>query len=363
VNFEQLHFANPDWLYAIGLLPLAALLFFLSGRAKRSTLFVGNPRLVALSPGVLKVKLLPWLLRLLVLLLCVTAAARPQGGQKKTEKKTPVTDLFVSLDVSSSMLANDLQPNRITAAKRILAEFLDKVKGSRVGLSVFAGISFTQCPMTADIGVVKSLLGNVEIGSVKANGTAIGDALLASLNRLQRGNLEKGQEEEKKTALSKWLKQEETPRSGNHQAIILLTDGGNNAGSVDPLTAAKVAATRGVKIYTIGVGTPEGIPIVYMDMLGRKHYGLDAKGNVIRDRMDQILLREIARVSGGKFYVAATNYSLQAVLDDISKLEKRDEVTVTEWEYQEWAPFFLLLAFVLLAFDALLEMTLLRTLP
>ena len=363
MNLQQLHFANPGWLAVACLAPLVVLAFFLAGRAERSTLFVGNTKLVEFSPGLWRTHWLPWLLRLSVLLLCVIAAARPQAGRKKVEHKTPVTDLLVALDVSGSMMQNDLQPNRITAAKKILAEFLDKVKNVRLGLSVFAGISFTQCPMTTDIGVVKSLLSNVEVSSVKVNGTAIGDALVASLNRIQGGTGKKEDSPKKDFLSSKLFPRPEDPPSLNHQAIILLTDGSSNAGFVDPLSAAKIAASRGVKIYTIGIGTPEGIPLVYVDPLGRKRYALDAKGEIIRDAVDQKTLGQIAALSGGKFFLASTNYSLQAVLDEIAGLEKRDEVTVTNWEYQEWAPYFLLAAFMILLLDAFLGMTFLRTLP
>jgi len=361
VNLHQLHFANPAWLNLIFLLPLIPLLFFFADKAKRSTLFLGNPRLVEMSFGVLKVKVIPWALRFTVIFLCLLGAAHPQGGQRKVEKKTPVTDLFVALDVSSSMLSDDLQPNRITAAKNLLSRFLDKVKNARVGLSVFAAISFTQCPMTTDIGVVKALLGNVDVGSVKIDRTAIGDALAACLNRLQQGTGRKDDHSNPPSLVSRWLPGEGGAK--NHQAIILLTDGGNNYGSVDPLMAAKLAVSQGVKIYTIGIGTPEGVPAFYIDQFGRKQYAFDEKGHLIKDAMDQTLLKEIARISGGKFFIGSDNHSLQSVLNEIAKLEKRDMVTVTDWEYQEWTPYFLLAAFLLLALDILLETTVLRTLP
>jgi Ca-activated chloride channel family protein len=186
---------------------------------------------------------------------------------------------------------------------------------------------------------------------------------VASLNRLQEGAGKRDSDSKKGFISSKLFPRPEEAPSLSHQAIILLTDGGNNAGFVDPVSAAKLAASRGVKIYAIGIGTPEGIPLVYVDPLGRRRYALDDKGEVLKDAVDQKTLGQVAALSGGKFFLASSNYSLQAVLDEIAGLEKRDQVTVTNWEYQEWAPYFLLAAFVILFLDTFLGMTFLRTLP
>jgi Ca-activated chloride channel family protein len=367
---QGFHFADPAWLYfgvpAALLLGVAA---FFHSRTRHSTLLVGNPRLVQMASGFFSFQLVPWFLRILVLALCLVAAARPQSGQKKVEEKMPVTDLFVAFDVSSSMLTGDLKPNRVTAAKKLLSEFLDKVESVRVGLTVFARISFTQCPLTSDIPVVKQLLSNVDVFSVKLDGTAIGDALVSCLNRLQNGS-GKGESPDpgQPSFLSKWLGGDKTPVEGNdsnHQAIILLTDGGNNAGAVDPLTAAKIAASRGVKIYTIGVGSTKGVPMILTYPNGKTEYGIDPRtGQVaMSEPVDMGLLREIARITGAKAYNAEDNHSLQAILNDIAKLEKRDVSVTAHWEYNELASYFLLAAFLLLALDIGLEMTVLRTLP
>ena len=198
------------------------------------------------------------------------------------EEKKPVTDLFVAFDVSTSMLADDLKPNRVTAAKMLLSQFLDKVENVRVGLTVFARVSFTQCPLTTDIGVVKQLISNVEVFSVKLDGTAIGDALVSCLNRLQNGGGKNQAQTDTTASLASKLfggKTESEENKPNSQAILLMTDGGNNAGRVDPLTAAKIAASRGVKIYAIGEGTPEGVPEPYILPDGRITYALDQNGN------------------------------------------------------------------------------------
>ncbi len=368
MDLQGFHFANPVWLYWLPVLPICLVLFFFASRAKHTTFFIGNPRLVEKTPGVIAGQWFPWLLRFLVIFLCIVAAARPQAGQKKVEEKKEVTDLWVTFDVSGSMITQDLKPNRVTAAKKLLAEFLDKIQNARVGMTVFARISFTQCPLTQDVQIMKKLLESVDVSSVKLDGTAIGDALVSSLNRLKEG--EKGALKagaNKSPVLSKWLggKTDEKPEVPNHEAIILMTDGENNCGMVDPFQAAKIAASQGVKIYAIGMGSSKRTP-----MMGRYpdgHIGpfIDQRTGeiVMQDPVDMITLREIARITGGKAYAATDNRALQEVLDEIAKLEKREVSVTTHWEYNELASNFLLVAFFLLALDLGLGTTVLRTLP
>jgi len=371
VDTQGFHFADPLWLYGIPAAFLFLIIAYFHSRAKHSTLQVGNPRLVEAASGVFSVHLFPWFFRLLVLVLCLIAAARPQMGQKKVEEKAPVTDLFVDLDVSGSMVTNDLKPNRITAAKHFLGDFLDKVQNVRVGLTIFAAISFTQCPLTNDLQVVKTLLANVEPAphSIKMDGTAIGDSLVSCLNRLQNGSGKKDDPgAAKPSVLKQWLgKSAETEENtDNHnQAIVLLTDGGNNAGVVDPLVAAKIAASRGIKIYTIGMGAKRSVPALYEYPDGHLGYVIDRRTGQIMmsEPVDMPLLNEIARIAGGKAYAATDNRAFQAILDEIARLEKREVSVTTHWEYNELASYFLLAAFLLLVLDIGLETTLLRTLP
>ncbi len=373
MELQNLHFANPNWLWGILFVPPALLAAFWHSRARHSTLLIGNPRLVEMAPNLFSAQLVPWFFRFLILILCLFAAARPQSGQKKIEEKRPVTDLFVTLDVSGSMVTDDLEPSRIEAAKRILSQFLDEVQNVRVGLTIFAFYSFTQCPLTTDVAMVKKLLENVEPApqSIKADGTAIGDALVSSLNRLQTGVGKEGTTptESSSPLLSKLFKinspadsEESKP---NSQAILLMTDGANNAGIVDPLTAARIVASRGVKIYAIGLGDmTRRVPASYVGPDGKRHFGLDQNGNLVyEDPLDMGLLNEIARITGGKAYNASNTHTLKSVLDDIAKLEKRDVSITTHWEYNELASYFLLAAFLLLVLDIGLETTVLRTLP
>jgi Ca-activated chloride channel family protein len=367
MDSSSVHFANPLWLWGLAGLPLLPFLFFFASRSKRATLFLGNAPLVGAAPGALSVLAFPWILRMLVLALCLIAAARPQSGHKKVEEKKPVTDLFVAFDVSGSMQLQDLKPSRVEAAKKFLGEFLDQVQNVQVGIEVFARLPFTQCPMTTDTQVVHALLQNVEVGSVKMDGTAIGDALVACLNRLQKGSgQEGGASPPTGSVLSKLTGDNATPPEGNnHQAIILLTDGGDNASKITPLTAAKLAAREGVKIYAIGVGSLEPTLAIFKDANGKTSYFVDPNTGQIakEDPVDMVLLRAIAQETGGKAYSATDNASLKTVLEDIARLEKRDSVTVTNWEYNELGAYFLLAAFLILALDMVLGLTLLRTLP
>ena len=368
MDIHGLHFADPVWLLGLGALPFIALAVFFISRAKHSTFALGNPRLVRSVSGIFSVQAIPTVLRLAVLVLCLVAAAKPQAGKKKIEEKRPVTDLFVALDVSGSMITNDLKPNRITAAKKILGEFLDQVQNARMGLTIFARFSFTQCPLTTDVGLVKQLLGNVELSSVKADGTAIGDALVSCLNRLKNGRGKLGSPtSDNPSVVSKLFGDKTAPEeeAANNQAIILLTDGGDNASQIHPLAAAKIAVAQGVKIYTIGVGSKDRVPALAMYPDGHVGPFIDQRTGLmaLSEPADMGLLNEIARLTGGKSYAATDNHALQAILEEIAKLEKRDVSVTSHWEYQELASYFLLAAFLLLALDIGLETTLLRTLP
>ncbi len=368
---EGFRFADPFWLYLLYFLPAAFLAAFFISRAKHATLNLGNPKLVSYSSTIFSAQWIPAFLRLLVLVLCLIAAARPQEGKKRIEEKRPLTDLFVALDVSGSMVTNDLKPNRITVAKQLLAQFLDKVQDVRVGLTIFARISFTQCPLTTDLGIVKQLLANVEPAphSIKLDGTAIGDGLVACLSRLQAGSGKDGEKKENlgPSFLSKLLKedksQEEVP--ADSQAIILLTDGSNNAGAVDPLTAARIAISRGIKIYAVGMGAKERVPALAEYSDGHIGPFVDPRTGqlAMSDPVDMGLLREVARITGGKAYAATDNKTFQSVLDDIARLEKKNVTVTSHWEYNELSAYFLLAAFILLALDIILETTVLRTLP
>jgi Ca-activated chloride channel family protein len=349
---SHIHFQHPLWLQALWTLPAIALLIYGSRRFKRSTYLLGNTQLVQNTPGILKVNWIPWIFRMLILALCFVAAAGPEWGTKKVQQKKQVADLFIALDTSSSMLSMDLKPNRITAAKNLLSRFLNRLHGVRVGLCVFAALSFTQCPLTTDLKVVQALLKHVSIFSVRIDGTAIGDALVSCLERLQSGS---------QVPLGKNpVKFHQPPLS---RAILLLTDGGNNCGSVSPITAALIAAREGIPIYTVGIGSVKGAPEPVLLPDGQLTYVLDQQGHVIRTHVAIHLLKQIAKISGGKFFLASNNHVLRHILNQISKLNRGHIVKVTRWKYRDLSHDVLKIAFALLVVDLLMEATVFRTLP
>lgn len=257
-------------------------------------------------PGLSGMKGIPkarasWLPLVLMALACVmflAAAARPRSVSEVTEQKILGVDVALALDVSGSMMAEDFKPNRIEAAKKRMREFIDGFGAGRLALVAFAGRSFTQCPLTTDTGILDALLDQLEVGSVVIDGTAIGDAIVNALNKFK-------------------------DESGS-RIIILLTDGENNAGSIEPIAAARAAQAKGVRIYTIGVGTPEGAPVPMAGPMGQKYYATDQFGNVLLAKVDVKMLRAIADITGGEFFRAKDEDALKEVYDRISEMEKKE---------------------------------------
>ena len=194
---------------------------------------------------------IPDVLKIIGVILLVIAVLRPQEVKTETKESMKGIDIIMALDVSGSMQAQDLQPNRLEAAKEVCRNFVNGLKSDRVGLIVFAGKSFTQCPLTADYEIVRSFIDQIDIGTVRVNGTAVGEAILNAVNRLEK--------------------------SGPSKVIILTTDGRSNTG-MDTLQAAKLAGYKGIKIYTIGIGQKGGAPMLGTDAYGRRGQIMDQFG-------------------------------------------------------------------------------------
>jgi Ca-activated chloride channel family protein len=278
------------------------------------------------------------LVRISALALLAFALARPQLVEKEEEIKTEGIDIMLALDVSGSMQAEDFKPrNRLHVAKNVVSEFLDLIRNDRVGLVVFAGQAFTQCPLTLDYDVLRTLLARVEIGMIE-DGTAIGTALANSVNRLKDSAAES-------------------------KVVILLTDGENNAGKIDPATAAKVAEALGVRVYTIGVGKKGGAPIPVDHPVYGKIYARNADGSLVLTKIDEESLTEIAETSGGQYFRATDAEALRKIYAQILELE-RTKFQVKQFEkaheYFRWAAF---PAVVLLLLELGLAHTRLRVLP
>ncbi len=322
---------HPGFLILLLLLPF--LLWYLgqkdSGRIRFSDLSIGRQ----LVPS-FWVKSLPFLTfaRFLVVVLMIFALARPQSSHSREQITSEGIDILLILDISGSMRAEDFKPdNRLHAAKAVIHDFLDNRKNDRIGLVVFAGESFTQCPLTLDYRVLGDLLLNVEIGMLE-DGTAIGDALANATNRLRHS-----------TTKSK--------------IAILLTDGENNAGTIDPLIAAQAAKALNIKVYTIGMGKEEGAFIPYHDPI----FGLQYSRT--RTYVDEETLKEIAEITEGRYFRATDNRKLSEIYEEINQLETT-KIEVTEYiRYKELAAYPLLLATLLLTLEIVLSNTRLRKIP
>ena len=274
---------------------------------------------------------LPIVLRSLAVVLIAVALARPQSAQHNSNSTTEGIDIVMSLDVSGSMLARDFTPDRLGAAKEVASNFIMDRPNDRIGLVVFAGESFTQCPLTTDKRSLLNLLGSVKSGMID-DGTAIGNGLATAVNRLRESK-------------------------AKSKVIILLTDGINNSGQIAPLTAAEIAQSYGIRAYTVGVGTMGMAPYPVIDMWGHLSF------QPMKVEIDEKMLSQIAQMTGGKYFRATDNRRLKDVYDEINQLE-RSKVEVENFtRYQERFTLFVVLALILLVGEFALRQTWLRRLP
>ncbi len=260
------------------------------------------------------------------------AAARPRAGTQVEKTYTQGIDIVITLDISSSMLAMDFKPkNRIEAAKQEAAKFIQGRPNDRIGLVIFASRAFPQCPLTIDHDMVLRLLKQVEVGMIE-DGTAIGDAIVTAANRLRKSK-------------------------AKSKVIILLTDGRNNTGKVDPVTAANAAAALGIKIYAIGIGTRGKAPYPVQDAFGRTRY-------VMMDvQIDEQTLKQVAEVTGGKYFRATDTQKLHKIYQEIDKMEKT-KIEVRRFKrYRELFQFPLFLGFLLMSAAVFIEYVVVRPIP
>lgn len=320
-------FLYPQLLWGLLIIPLLAAWFLI--RKKPRTAVVTMPILYGFGINNWLSKLRPFLVvfRLLALALIIIALARPQSTKMSTQKRgTEGIDIVMAVDISPSMLARDLKPNRLEALKIVAQKFVDARPSDRIGLVIYAGESFAQVPLTTDHKIVKNGLADLKYDMLEA-GTAIGMGLATAVNRIKDSE-----------ALSK--------------VIILLTDGENNRGLIDPKTAAQLAQQYNIRVYTIGVGT-EGF--------AETPVALDRGGNFIYQNMpvsiDEELLKHIAQETKGRYFRATDNESLAQVYSEIDKLEKTELEELTFYQYDERFHRFALWALFLIAFEMLLRLT------
>lgn len=323
-------YLHPSYFYLLLLLiPIVAWYIWKNGKTSPSLRMSTTETFKGINKSY-KVYLLhlPFVFRILALIALVFALARPQSSDNLSNKNVEGINIVMTMDISESMRAEDLKPTRLEAAKKIGAEFIMNRPNDNIGLVVFAGESFTQSPLTTDKTALVSLLNNVSDDMVEDKGTAIGLGIANAVNR---------------------IKDVDAPS----KVIILLTDGSNNRGEIDPLTAADLAATYKIKVYTIGVGTnAQQAPI-----------RINGQRMMVSVDIDENTLRTIAQKTGGRYYRATNNESLKSIYQEIDQLEKT-KIQVTEYckkneEYLPWAIF----ALSMLILEIVLRKTLLRHIP
>jgi Ca-activated chloride channel family protein len=326
-------FAYPGFFYALALLPL--LIAWYVWRGRQSTSSMTLPGFENLDDRLGKARIwlrhLLFVLRLAVLTLLIVALARPQTYNEWEQVTTEGIDIVMCMDISGSMRAMDFRPNRLEAAKNVGIEFVNARQDDRFGLVVFAGESFTQCPMTTDRSVVINFMKDIDFGVIE-DGTAIGMGLATAVNRIKDSK-------------------------AKSKVIILLTDGVNNRGDVGPVTAAELAKSFGIRVYTIGVGSEGTAPIPVQDAFGR---------TVTRNmpvEIDEEVLREIASSTEGSYFRATDNHKLREIYQQIDEMEKtRLDVKQFSSKKEKYFPYLLAAMLILLA-EITFRYTVFRTIP
>ena len=297
-----MEFGQPYYLLLILILPLLVLWYFKKGQNQEATIRFSNLDLISKSvirDG--KMKNIFFIIgRLFIMFLIIVALARPRLSDTIRESKTEIVDILLVIDQSSSMLAQDFKPNRLEAAKEVAKKFIKDREGDRLGLIVFAGEPYIQCPLTRDINVLLEFTDKIEIIDREHDGTAIGMAIANSINRLRESDTKS-------------------------KTIILLSDGSNNQGELDPITAAGLAAKFDIKIYTVAAGTHGLAPYPVTDAWGRQVI------QKVQVDVDEESLEEIANITGGQFFRATDNKSLLKIYEEIDALE-RTEIEVKEYQ-------------------------------
>ncbi|WP_295983059.1 VWA domain-containing protein [uncultured Algibacter sp.] len=331
--FEGIEFVNKEFFWLLLALPLAVLWYLFKYKMQTAELKISSLKGFKITNSWLpKLRHILFVFRLLALALLIMALARPQSVDVSTKTKTTRgIDIVMAIDVSASMLAKDLSPNRLEALKKVAAEFIKGRPNDRIGLVEYAGESYTKTPITSDKAIVLRSLKTIKYNTIIEGGTAIGMGLATSVNRLKDSK-------------------------ASSKVIILLTDGVNNSGFIDPKIASELAVEYGIKTYTIGLGT-NGMALSPVAILpnGNFQYGR------IQVEIDEELLKEIAEVTGGKYFRATNNKKLEEIYDEINKLEKTEIEEFKYYNYEEKYRPLVILAGLLLLMELLLRFTIFRS--
>lgn len=327
---DQITFATPQILYLLLVIPLATIWYFVRQNKQQAYLQFSDARNMKALPVGWKVRARHALfaLRMLAIGLLAIALARPQSSSSGQNVTIEGIDIVLSIDVSGSMLARDLKPDRLEASKDVAATFVEGRPNDRIGLVVFSGESFTQVPLTTDHAILLNMFKDIKSGMIE-DGTALGDGLATAIARLKDSQ-----------AISK--------------VVILLTDGVNNSGSVDPITAAEIAKVFGIRVYTIGVGSYGTAPYPV-----QTPFGIQLRD--MKVEIDEQLLQQIAEHTDGRYFRATSNQKLEEIYGEIDQLE-RSKIDVTEFKrkHEEFYPL-VILAFALLLLEFVMRQTIFRS--
>jgi len=330
--FNGLTFAYSWVLYFLLIIPLMIAWYIFRGMKVQSSVKYSSINIFKGVPSTIRERLrhIPFAVRMLAIGLLIIALARPQSFSSGENVTTEGIDIAMVLDISGSMLAEDLKPNRLEAAKNVIDNFVEGRISDRIGLVVFSRDAFTQCPLTIDYNVLRNLLLDIRSGMIE-DGTAIGNAIANGINRLKDSN-------------------------AKSKIIILVTDGVNNSGEVDPISAAEMAKTFGIRVYTIGVGTRGEAPYPVKTPFGTRY-------QMVPVEIDEAVLQKISGLTDGQYFRATNNRALKEIYDKIDKLEKT-KIEITSYKnasekYHSW----LWGGLILLLVELSLSGTILRKLP
>ena len=320
-------FAHPDFLYLLLLLPVFVLFFIINEiRKKKALRRLGDINLVnGLVPDMSRIRpVIKFILQLIAFLSGVILIARPQFGSKIEDVKKQGVEVIIALDVSNSMLAEDIQPDRLTRAKQAISRLVDDLENDKIGLIVFAGDAYIQIPITTDYISAKMFLSSISPNMVPKQGTAIGAAINLGVRSF-------------------------SPGEGKSKAMIIITDGENHED--DPVKAAEDASKAGIVIHTVGIGSSNGVPIPVV-VNGKKDYLKDRDGNIVVTKLDEDILKKIALSTNGNYVRASnSNIGLDEIYDQIKKMKKQDLESTMYTEYNDQFQIFAAIAFLFLIAD------------
>ena len=318
-------FAHPEFLYGLLIIPILLVLVIIAKQINKKRLKdFGNPATVAaLIPDISKLRpILKFIFLMLAILSLIIGISGPQFGTKLEEVKRKGVELVIALDVSYSMLAEDIKPNRLERSKRAISKLVDRLKNDKIGLIVFAGDAYTQLPMTTDYAAAKMFLETVNPNIVPKQGTAIGSAIELAMKSF-------------------------TPEAEKNRAIIIITDGENHED--DAVQLASDANDKGIVVHAIGMGLAKGAPIPIIGKYGQRDYRTDRSGNVVISKLNELYLQKIASAGKGKYIRANnTNAGLNTLFDEINKMEKKEIDTKVYSDYNEQFQYFIGLALLFL---------------